>query len=142
MPNPFTSAHALRALAVLSFAILLPLLAGAQSTQPRQAGSEFATRRVWADTNLSLELSSPSPDGRRATQVSQADGNLYVRDLDGRSMRRLTFNADSNPAGWTWESLFSPDGRTVAFGWSNFASGNFEIRAVGMDSAPARVLHG
>ena len=53
-----------------------------------------------------------SPDGQQVVCMSQRDGNweLYVADLDGSNLRRLT-NHPANDGLPTW----SPDGRHIAF---------------------------
>jgi Periplasmic component of the Tol biopolymer transport system len=89
---------------------------------------------------------SPSPDGRLLTYVDWATGDLAVRDLASGKNRHLTNKG-------TWESsdefallsVFSPDGKQVAFSWFN-RDKTWDIRVLSLEDAeipkPRVLYHG
>ena len=78
-------------------------------------------------------LPSWSPDGRRMAFTSNRDGNpeLYVMDVDGTDVRRLTTHPgiDTTP---TW----SPQGHQIAF--TSDRTGSPQIYVVGVDGTGLR----
>lgn len=55
----------------------------------------LAARRVWAEPQLYLGLSTPSPDGRLLTSVDLHYGRLLVRELETGATRILTSDSTS-----------------------------------------------
>ena len=82
------------------------------------------------DTRL---LTQPAVSGQHVAFV-YAD-NLWVADLDGKNVRRLTSDLDgvSNP-------VFSPDGSVIAF--SAEYEGNVDVYVVSVAGGPSRRLTG
>jgi Tol biopolymer transport system component len=76
-----------------------------------------------------------SPDGRQIAFRSDRDGNgeVYVVNVDGTRLRRLTRNpaSDGGP-------LWSPDGRTIAF--ARFRHGNSDVYLMNADGRAERNL--
>jgi Tol biopolymer transport system component len=72
-----------------------------------------------------------SPDGRRIAFVDRGDapGDLYVMNVDGRGMRRLTASRIGSDYYGARYPTWSPDGRRIAFGYGY--DGIFVINADG-----------
>jgi len=83
---------------------------------------------------------SPSPDGRYFSDMDWASGNLLVRNLTTGDERFLTKSSGDELEG-AFYSVFSPDGRKLAYSWSN-KDGKFEIRTIGLDGSDPRILIG
>lgn len=65
--------------------------------------------------------SSVSPSGRFISYMGSAEGRtddeVFVLDLETGERRRLTH---AGPDGEADDSMISPDGRQVAYGWGNY----------------------
>lgn len=92
----------------------------ARSSQPATTGVrglEPSFRRVWgegADTTGSV-----SADGRYLSYTDWVTGDLAVRNLQDGSTRRLTDKGTwAESSEYAERSVFSPDGRAIAFGWA------------------------
>jgi Tol biopolymer transport system component len=81
--------------------------------------------------------SSISPDGRYVTFVD--DYNLAVRDLTAGKTRRLTNTGSIESRVFADHSIFSPDGRQIAYEWFN-GDWTWDLRLVGLDGSGPRVL--
>ena len=123
-----------------------------RSTSPGRAADRRETRlrRLWAGEDFNFYASSPSPDGRYATEIDWTTGNLAVRDLSTGLLHHLTAKGSWEDSGdYAEVSLFSPDGDRVAYAWFNSSltaevtpGESYEIRVldfrVGEDGIPVR----
>ena len=93
--------------------------------------SSKGDRVVWAGENALHVWGSVSRDGR---YISYTDwfytGNLMLRDLSSGKSRPLTPNKDWEGEGNAVSSTFSPDGKRVAYGWTDYEPGSQEVRIV------------
>ena len=91
-------------------------------------------RVVWAGENALHVWGSVSRDGR---YVSYTDwwytGNLMLRDLSSGMSRPLTPNKDWEGEGSAVSSTFSPDGKPVAYAWTNYEPRQSEVRIVDIE---------
>ena len=90
-------------------------------------------------TQLTYDISDTnpeaSPDGDKVAFMSQRDGNweVYVMDMDGSGIQRLTDNEDTDGL-----PIWSPDGQTIAF--ASDRSGEWAIWAMNPDGSNQRML--
>jgi Tol biopolymer transport system component len=106
-----------------------------------QAADGIVTRQVWTGPGADSYAAAPSPDGRYLS-FADTTGDLAVRDLTTGESRRLT-NKNSgreNELEFATDSVFSPDGKRVAFAWAS-QRGGYELDVVGMDGSEPRVLY-
>ncbi|MFQ6078892.1 MAG: tetratricopeptide repeat protein, partial [Thermodesulfobacteriota bacterium] len=102
--------------------------------------SGMVVRKVWAGPELDL-INALSPDGRHLSYVDWETGDLAVRDLVTGEKGRLT-----NKGSWAESpefalySIMSPDGKQVAYAWSN-KDGVFELRIIGFDGSEPSILY-
>jgi len=100
---------------------------------------QMVVRRVWGGEGVDL-FGSVSYDGRYLSFVDWETGDLAVRDLGTREVRRLT-----DKGSWVEStasadgSSVSPDGLNVAYTW-NTEEGSIELRLVGTDGFGDRTL--
>ena len=104
------------------------------------SASEPVVRRVWADGFVDL-LGSPSADGKYLSVVDWTTGDLAVRDLATAETRRIT-----NKGAWTGStehaesSIFSPDGKQLAYAWFNSGL-SYDLRLIRIDGSQPRILY-
>ena len=104
-------------------------------------GSGIVTRQVWTGPGADAN-GTPSPDGRYLSFTDWSTGDLAIRDLTTGQNRRLT----KKEGGWeNWHeyaqsSVISPDGKQVAFEWSN-RQDYCELRLIGLDGSQPRLLY-
>jgi Tol biopolymer transport system component len=81
-----------------------------------------------------------SSDGRYLSFVDWDTGDLAVRDLTTGMSRHLTDKGSWEDSDEFAEySVMSPDGKQVAYAWSN-KDGAYELRVLGLDGSGRRVL--
>ena len=101
-------------------------------------GNELRIRKIGP-----LEsLGSPSPDGRLVSCPDWDTGDLAVFDVASGKMRRVTNKGSwDESGGFAGPSVFSPDGKSIAYCWWN-DKGGFELRIIGSDgTAKPRILY-
>jgi Tol biopolymer transport system component len=81
---------------------------------------------------------SPSPDGKYFSDMEWKSGNLLVRNLSTGEERVLTESSGDDLEN-AFYSVFSPDGRKLAYSWSK-KDGKFGIRTIGLDGSGPRTL--
>lgn len=96
--------------------------------------TEFKIRKIWEGADVDI-TGSVSPDGKYVSYADLKSGDLAVRELATGQKRRLTTNPDSSA--WTGSSVFSPDGKQIAFAWSVWDT---ELRVIGLDGSNLRTL--
>ncbi|MBI4462718.1 MAG: PD40 domain-containing protein [Acidobacteria bacterium] len=100
----------------------------------------IVARQVWAGAGVDI-MGDASPDGRYLTYNDWDTGDLALRDLTTGQNRRLTnkgsWSESTEEAGW---SIFSPDGKQVAYQWLN-KDRFYELRLIGIDGSAPRVLY-
>jgi Tol biopolymer transport system component len=102
-------------------------------------GSGITVQQVWAGPGVDT-IGGLSPDGRHLSFVDWDTGNLAVRDLSTGKNRHLTHKGSWEDSDEYAEySVVSPDGKQVAYAWSN-EDGVYELRVVGLDGSGRRVL--
>jgi Tol biopolymer transport system component len=100
------------------------------------SNSQMVTRRVWAGSDVDV-LGSLSPDGRYLSCVDLMTGDLALRDMATRKMRRLTNEGSSTEIRF---SAISPDGKEVAYDWYD-KDGSPDLRVMRVDGSAPRVLY-
>jgi Tol biopolymer transport system component len=103
-----------------------------------RATPDPTVRLVWSGGDVDF-LGAPSPDGRYISYADWNTGNLTVRDLSTGEDRHVT-----NKGGWTdspefvESSVFSPDGRQIAYAWFNGEI--YELRTITVSGTERRTL--
>jgi len=101
------------------------------------APAGITVRRVFFE-DLTGEACAISPDGRYVLHYEDGtNSNYMVRDLTTGQSRRLTFY-DKLSRSLSWDPLFSPDSRRIAY--AAFAGGTQELRVANVDGAADRVI--
>jgi len=104
----------------------------------KAAGTIF-TSQVWTDARGGVFLGAPSPDGKYITFIDRESGNLAIRDLKAERQSPLTNEGSlESPEQLAEYSIWSPDGRQVAYAW--WRGSKIELRIVPLDDPRARVL--
>jgi len=98
----------------------------------------MAARRVWdsfVETGGSL-----SRGGSFFSMADSDSGNLVIRDVATGELRHLTKqDSGSGAYEFTTASVPSPDGKQIAYNWSN-KNRRYDLRVVGLDRSSPRVL--
>ena len=101
----------------------------------------MVVRRVWAGAADPYFMGAPSPDGKYLSYVDWETGDLAVYELATGKNCRLT--NEGWEKGFASNSIFSPDGKQVAYYWFNYEEGaeqGPELRIVGLDGFGPRVI--
>ena len=120
----------------------LPIVAVAVSSHDAQVerGPGPQPQRLWLADQPTGFGYNVSPDGRFLAWISNATGDLALRDLSARTSRLLTHDAtyDKAPNQWAESPVFSADGRTIAYSW--YSKTGTEIRLVDVDGSRIRTI--
>jgi Tol biopolymer transport system component len=112
--------------------------AAASTVLVEQDSSPMVVRRLWFYPDGLDFWGGPSPDGRYVTFVDWKTNDLAVHDFVTGENRLLTTIGSLADSGFAVTSTFSPDGKTVAYGWEK---ANDELRLVDFDGSNPRVLY-
>ena len=111
-----------------AFAWLLRTRGLSPVAEAQAPGSDIRVTEVCADCDF---LGSPSPDGRYLSQTDWSSGDLAIYDFESRESRRVTNKESSSAgAGQAYRSIFSPDGRFIAF--KGLSSARTSIRIIAL----------
>ncbi len=99
----------------------------------------MAVRRVWANAWDPSFMGVPSADGKYLSFVNWKTGDMAVHELASGKNRQLTNEGwDKGFAGY---SVFSPDGKQVAYYWWSNEKESGQMRIVDLDGSEPRVVH-
>jgi len=102
---------------------------------------EFQTRQVWTgrDVDGSGKISS---DGKYLSCVDWSTGNLAIREIATGKKTLLTQNSSYKTEGLEFplESVWSRDGKQLAYNWENDKMGRLELYILGLDDLEPRLL--
>jgi tetratricopeptide (TPR) repeat protein len=102
---------------------------------------EFQVRQVWTGKGVdgSGEISF---DGKYLSFVDWWTGDLAIREMATGKNRHLTHKGSwEEPIAFAMTSVWSPDGKQLAYIWENDAEGQVEVHIVGLDGSEPRLLH-
>jgi Tol biopolymer transport system component len=105
----------------------------------KREDKEFKLEKIWDDAIDPWFMGSPSPDGRYVTFVDWDLQNLWIRDLDKGENRLLTDNKLLEGGEYAYQSVFSSDGRQIAYTWQNKERAG-ELRTIGIEGGSSRTL--
>ncbi len=101
-------------------------------------------RLVWSGPKAAAYGSSVSPDGRFISFPDWDTGNLGLHDVVTGADRLLTSTGvySHDRTEFAESSAISKDGKRVAYAWFDSATGNYELRVIGLngDAKPRRVF--
>lgn len=106
----------------------------------KKGDKELRMRKVWSGSGVD-DSGKPSPDGKYLSFVDWSSGDLAIREIDTGKKRRIT-----NKGSWdksyefATDSVWSPDGKRLAYGWYNKDS-YIELRIIGIDDSEPHILY-
>jgi Tol biopolymer transport system component len=125
------------AIAIQAQARLTAIRTATEPASTRAGGPPASRRQVERPEDVA-EWGTASPDGNWLSFTDAKSGNLGIFDLRSRSLKLLTDACcDFWAQGYTETSVWSPDGRQLAFAWRH---GDADIKIVSRDGGPARTL--
>lgn len=105
-------------------------------------GSGITSKVVWKDA-MDGFFGAPSPDGRSLSFLDWMTGNLAVWDIETETQELLTEDGSwEEPMKMAYSSVWSPDGKQIAFQWEISEKGKreHEVRITSRETKDSRVL--
>jgi Tol biopolymer transport system component len=104
--------------------------------------TSLVIRRVWKGEYPLSGMEAPSPDGRYLSAVDWNTGNLMISDSETEEWHRVTDTGSWTGGSMEWAewSVFSPDGRELAYTWYSDKEGGYGVRIIGVDGSNPRVV--
>lgn len=106
---------------------------------PAADAGALRLRQVWTGRDVSTG-GSISPDGRYLS-FTDPDDNLSLRDLSTRQNRILAKIGKPGSIGYVFSSKWSPDGKSIAFGWIDYDSAPDKLYLWDIGKNASRVLY-
>jgi Tol biopolymer transport system component len=102
---------------------------------------EFRIRKIWEGLDMG-EDAKPSPDGRYLSYTDWDTGDLAIREIVTGNKKRLTQKGSwqTSPE-FAQFSVWSSDGKRLAYGWYNKDNNLIELRTIELQSGEVRVLY-
>lgn len=102
--------------------------------------TELTMQKVFTGINRDF-LGTPSPDGRYLSTVDRATADLAIMEIPSGKLQRLTHKGTrQKSAEYALLSIWSPDGKRVAYSWMN-DEGFLDLRIIGLDESEPLVLY-
>jgi Tol biopolymer transport system component len=116
-----------------------PRRLAAVQTGARSGEPGVVARRVLSEAQFN-DYGYPTADGRFLSTSDWSSGDLAVRDLGTGALRRVGIKDNRASDAYVETSRISPDGRRIAFSWSD-DNARYSIRVVDADGRNARVVY-
>jgi len=101
---------------------------------------EFQVRQVWTGKEVD-GCGEISFDGKYLSFVDWETGDLAIREMVTGKKRHLTHNDWEKSNAFAMTSVWSPDGKQLAYFWEDDAKGQVEVHIVGLNGSESRLLH-
>jgi Tol biopolymer transport system component len=101
---------------------------------------EFKVRQVWTGKEVDGN-GEVSFDAKYLSFTDWETGDLAIREMATGKKRHLTHNDREKSSGYAMNSVWSPDGKQLAYIWEDYAKGQVEVHIVGIDGSEPRLLH-
>ena len=86
--------------------------------QQKTGSAEITVQRVWVGAEPDFYAAHPSPDGRYMSEIDWDTGDLAVIDLVSGELQTVGAKTEGwTTSDWAESSVFSPDGRKMAYVW-------------------------
>jgi len=131
-PAPARPLWKIPVFAVTLFLCLVMVGNGVRPVSAQQSGTGKAARQVWVtQPSEDPTYGSVSVDGRYIAFTDWETGDLGVRDLKAGTSRRITNTGGFEVSGdYAQNSIFSPDGRHIAYNWFIQKDLHEEVRVI------------
>ncbi len=103
---------------------------------------EFQARQIWAGRGVDTS-GKISPDGKYLSFVDWDTGNLAIREISTGKNTLITKNGSwkTEAIEFAMDSVWSRDGKQLAYLWENDGKKRAELRIVGLKDHESRILY-